>query len=137
MGLVSDGLLIAGALAAAFYCFVLARRVRSLGDLDKGLGSAIASLSHRVGELQVALESAKSAAAAAQSETDAAADRAERAANRLQLLLAATQLDEPRAQGRGAPADEFQFAPRSETPDKAPPRAPGPARHMPRPSELA
>ena len=55
MTLIADGLLIAGALAAAFYCWILSSRVKSLKDLDSGLGAAIAGLSQKVDDMHLSL----------------------------------------------------------------------------------
>lgn len=89
MALIADGLLIAAAIAAAFYCHVLALRLRRLRDMDGGVGAAIAALSGQVEEMRAALAAARAVSgesARALSETTA---RAEIAAGRLELLLAA------------------------------------------------
>ena len=54
MDLIADSLLIGGAIAAAFYCWVLSVRVRSLKDLDKGLGGAIAQSGGLISCLSIA-----------------------------------------------------------------------------------
>ena len=87
MDLVADGLLIAGALAAAFYCWVLSVRVRSLTDLDNGLGAAIATLSGKVDDMQKALEATRDAAGATVLELEEVTERAENAARRLEDLV--------------------------------------------------
>ena len=48
MNAIADGLLIAGAIGVAFYCFVLSRRLTRFTDLDRGVGGAVAMLSSQV-----------------------------------------------------------------------------------------
>jgi len=93
MDLIADALLLAGALSAAFYCWALSRRVKSLNDLDKGVGSAIANLSSQVGEMQTALKATQSVTGASIAEMEELAERAERAAENLRLMLATVQED--------------------------------------------
>lgn len=88
MEIISDGLLLAGTMAAAFYCFVLARRVRGLTDLDTGLGGAITTLSRQVNDMKSSVDVAKQATGASAEELIAMTARAEIAAGRLELLLA-------------------------------------------------
>lgn len=106
MELIADSLLIGGALAAAFYCWILSVRVRGLKDLDKGLGGAIASLSKQVDDMQKTLKAAKSVSETSQHELEELAARAERASDQLRLMLATTQ--ETR---REKPAPEAPRAP--------------------------
>ncbi len=87
MDLIADSLLIGGAVAAAFYCWVLSVRVRSLKDLDKGLGGAIAELSRQVDDMQSTLQAAKSFSESSKSELNQLAVRAERASDQLKGLL--------------------------------------------------
>ena len=88
MEFVADGLLLAGSAAAAFYCFVLARRVRRLTDLDVGLGGAITALSQQVEGMKASVDQAKQVSGASAQEVVAMTARAEIAAGRLELLLA-------------------------------------------------
>jgi len=88
MELIADGLLLAGTTAAAFYCFVLARRIRGLTDLDAGLGGAITALSRQVDDMTSSVNVAKQATGASAKELIAMTARAEIAAGRLELLLA-------------------------------------------------
>ncbi len=99
MELIADALLLLGALAAALYCWVLSKRVKGLGDLDTGLGSAIASLSTQVGEMQTALKATQSATGSTAAEMEELVDRAERATENLKLMLATVQED---SQPKGA-----------------------------------
>lgn len=88
MELIADGLLIAGALAAALYCLVLSRRVSALKNMDSGLGGAIAGLSARVEQTRVSLADTKAATSDMTRNLQNATARAEMAAGRLELLLA-------------------------------------------------
>ena len=96
MDLLADSLLIGGAIAAAFYCWVLSVRVRSLKDLDKGLGGAIAGLSRQVDEMQTTLKAAKSYSETSKSELESLATRAEAASDQLRDLLDQAELSERR-----------------------------------------
>ncbi|MSU91782.1 hypothetical protein GE300_19585 [Rhodobacteraceae bacterium 2CG4] len=88
MELIADGLLIAGALTAALYCWVLARRLTALKSMDKGLGGAIAGLSARVEQTRASLADTKASTSDITRELSALTARAEIAAGRLELLLA-------------------------------------------------
>ncbi len=88
MELIADGLLLAGTAAAAFYCYILARRVRGLTDLDAGLGGAITALSRQVDDMKSSVDIAKKATGASAKELIAMTARAEIATGRLELLLA-------------------------------------------------
>ncbi|MTH36551.1 hypothetical protein GL279_18350 [Paracoccus limosus] len=46
----------------AFFCFVLARRLRKLNDLETGLGGAIAVMTSEIGRLERAIHAAKAEA---------------------------------------------------------------------------
>jgi len=87
MEMIADGLLIAGALTAAFYCWILSSRVKGLTDLDDGLGSAIAALGRQVDELQSALKAVKEDSASAKMELGDATAKAEDVSKRLNLLI--------------------------------------------------
>jgi hypothetical protein len=88
MELIADGLLLAGTTAVAFYCYILARRVRGLTDLDAGLGGAITSLSRQVDDMKSSVNIAKQSTGASAKELIAMTARAEIAAGRLELILA-------------------------------------------------
>ncbi len=87
MGLIADVLLIAGALGAAFYCMILARRIKSLSRLDTGLGGAISALSKQVDEMRASVKIATQASGASMKDLVEVTGRAEIAAGRLELLL--------------------------------------------------
>ena len=46
--MIADVLLVAGALGAGVYCYVLARRLSRFNDLETGVGGAVAVLSAQV-----------------------------------------------------------------------------------------
>lgn len=88
MTFISDILLVFAAMAACFYCYVLAKRLRKLSDLDKGVGGAIALLAIQVDELTRALKSSEKAAQDAANLLENKAQQADLAAQRLELLIA-------------------------------------------------
>lgn len=89
MALIADIFLIAGALAAGFYCLVLSRRLRMFNDLEKGMGGAVAVLSAQVDEMTRALDRAREAAGTSAESLEASTSRAEGVRERLEILLAA------------------------------------------------
>ncbi len=89
MTYLADIFLGAGALAAAFYCMILSRRLTRLTRLDQDLGGAIAVLSKQVDEMTSVLGAAQSAATASTAALDEQTLKAETAAERLELLVAA------------------------------------------------
>ncbi|SEW41357.1 hypothetical protein SAMN04488515_2817 [Cognatiyoonia koreensis] len=106
MVLISDMLLIAGALGAGFYCYILSRRLRRFTDLEKGVGGAVAVLSVQVDELAQSLKSAQSAATGSVATLSDVSDRAEAAARRLELLVASLH-DLPAAAPAAPPENPF------------------------------
>lgn len=96
MDMISDILLMAGALGAGLYCYVLSRRLRRFTDLEKGVGGAVAVLSMQVDDLAKALEKAQGSATVSVSRLAEVSNRAESAARRLELLVASLHdLPEP------------------------------------------
>lgn len=86
----------AGAFGAAFYCYVLARRLREFQTLESGMGGAIAVLSAQVDDMTRALERAQGTAAVSSRSLEALTARGEAAAARMELLLASMHdLPEP------------------------------------------
>jgi outer membrane murein-binding lipoprotein Lpp len=83
MEYISDILLGAGALAAAFYCVILSRKLNRLSGLDQELGTAIAMLSQQVDEMTSVLKSAQTAADGARGELAQMTERAETVAAQL------------------------------------------------------
>lgn len=88
MELIADILLVAGALGAGIYCFVLSRRLRRFNDLEKGVGGAVAVLSAQVDDLTRTLETARTTASTSTESLGGLTDRAENVARRLELLVA-------------------------------------------------
>lgn len=104
MEFIADILLGAGALGAAAYCLVLARRLRGLTRLEGGMGGAIAVLSAQVDELTRALAAARGASDGAVTTLEERTRRAEAAAARIELLLASLHdLPAPPAAGGADP----------------------------------
>lgn len=99
--MIADILLVAGAIGAGFYCFVLARRLARFNDLEKGVGGAVAVLSAQVDDLTKALETAQTTASASTMSLDDMTDRAETVAKRLELLVASMH-DLPEAEAKPA-----------------------------------
>jgi len=85
----SDLLLAAGAIGAAFYCFVLARRLKRFNNLENGVGGAVAVLSAQVDDMTRTLDQARKAAAHSSETLTALTERAEDAARKLELMMAA------------------------------------------------
>jgi len=86
--IVADTLLVAGALGAGVYCFVLARRLSKFNDLETGMGGAVAVLSAQVDDLTKTLQAAQHTANESTTSLDGLTDRAETVAKRLELLVA-------------------------------------------------
>lgn len=105
MTMIADVLLIAGALGAGFYCYVLSRRLRRFTDLEKGVGGAVAVLSAQVDDLTKTLTRAQHTAKTSVTTLDDVSTRAEAAARRLELLVASLH-DLPEAQ---QPVDDAIF----------------------------
>lgn len=128
MELVADILLVAGALGAGFYCYVLAQRLNRFNDLEKGVGGAVAVLSSQVDHLNKALEVAQNSSEGSSAALEALTARAESVAQRLELMMASMH-DVPlgdAAPQRAAPAQAAQPAAQP-APQPAPePPAPGP-----------
>jgi hypothetical protein len=89
--LIIDGLLVAAAAFAGTYCFVLARRVRALKDLDSGIGGAITRMTRALEDARRALEDAKNAGSEEHRDLKQLVSRAETASAQLRVLLAATR----------------------------------------------
>jgi hypothetical protein len=119
MDLIADILLVAGALGAAFYCYVLAGRLKSFSTLETGMGGAIAVLSAQVDDMTRALEQARTAATGSASSLTALTSRAEGVAARLELLVAAMH-DLPQDDNLPPPREPAQMrvAPKGEPEDR-------------------
>ena len=88
MTMIADVLLVAGAMGAALYCYVLARRLRRFTDLEKGVGGAVAVMSAQVDDLTKTLAAAQRAAKSSVVQLDDLSTRAEESRQRLELLVA-------------------------------------------------
>jgi hypothetical protein len=104
--LIIDGLLVAAAAFAGTYCFVLARRVRALGNLDSGIGGAITRMTQALEEARRALEEAKAAGRQEHRDFRQLVARAEIASAQLRVLLAATR-DLPEPEREREPKPEY------------------------------
>ncbi|MCC0062951.1 MAG: hypothetical protein H6895_02535 [Defluviimonas sp.] len=87
MDFIANILLGAGAIGAGIFCLVLSRRLKSLSQLDSGMGGAIAVLSVQVDEMTAALGAAQEAATGSAETLRALTMRAETAAAKLELML--------------------------------------------------
>ena len=110
MTLIADILLIAGALGAAFYCFVLSRRLSRFTSLEDGVGGAIAGLSRQVAEMTEALDRAHGEAKTSAGSLEDSTRRAEAAARKLDLMLAALHDLPAGREESAAPAPEPKAA---------------------------
>lgn len=118
MDMIADILLVAGALGAGLYCFVLARRLTRFTDLEGGVGGAVAVLSAQVDDLTKTLNAAQATAGASTDSLAELTNRAEDVAKRLELLVASMH-DLPQGQPDAA-APQRTAAP---APPAADPRA--------------
>lgn len=126
MQYLSDLLLTAAALGAAAYCVVLSRRLKALGSLEGGMGSAIAVLSSQVDDLSRSLKSAQEAAGRTGGRLDGQTARAEAVARKLELLVASMHDIEDPAAADPLPAQAtFRAAAAARSPAPAP-RPPSP-----------
>ena len=117
MEFISDILLVAGAIGAGAYCFVLARRLNRFNDLEIGMGGAVAVLSAQVDDLTRTLQAARQTADNSTQSLLGVTERAEEVARRLELLVAAMH---------DLPAQGVVLPPHSAAPAVAPAHEPGP-----------
>lgn len=89
MTMIADILLVAGALGAGVYCFVLARRLAKFNDLEAGVGGAVAVLSAQVDDMTRTLKAAQQTAGKSAAKLEELTGRAEGVSKRLELMLAA------------------------------------------------
>ncbi|WP_353143163.1 hypothetical protein [Paracoccus sp. (in: a-proteobacteria)] len=97
MAQISQLSLIAFTIGLSGFCFVLARRLRKLNDLETGLGGAIAVMTSEIGRLEKSILFAKSEAISATQSLSKEIERAkqERAFWMLQQKFAETGLPRP------------------------------------------
>ena len=136
MDLLMNGLLMAATVFAGGYCWILARRVRDLKALDKGLGGAIVTLTRQIELARTTLEEARSSSRDTGRELSQLVARADGAAGQLRILLAAA----PPAPAP-APAQAVAEPPAPRTvqpaePEEAPAPTP-PMGDLPKPRALA
>lgn len=84
----SDILLGAGALGAAIYCMVLARRLKRFSTLENGVGGAVAVLSAQVDDMTRTLDAARKAAGESSRTLSELTQRAEASARKLEIMMA-------------------------------------------------
>lgn len=106
MSLIADILLLAAALGAAVYCYVLAGRLRRFTTLETGMGGAIAVLSGQVDEMTRALEKAQLVAGQSGQRLAVLTSRAEELSTRLELMVASMH-DIPTATAAKAGAGRY------------------------------
>ncbi len=104
MTLIADILLAAGAIGAAFYCFVLGQRLRKFNDLEKGMGGAVAVLSAQVDDLEKTLAAARKSADGSTRDLERLTARAEDVRRQLELQIAALHDVVPAPSSAPAPA---------------------------------
>ncbi|WP_437436423.1 hypothetical protein [Ruegeria arenilitoris] len=129
MELIADILLVAGALGAGLYCFVLSRRLKRFTDLEKGVGGAVAVLSTQADELKKSLGAAREASDQSGEVLKELTQRAESVAQRLELMMASMHDVVPSEDKAAMPTEpEPGESPEkeSETPEEAA-EAPAPA----------
>lgn len=115
MEMIADILLVAGALGAGLYCFVLARRLARFNDLEAGVGGAVAVLSAQVDDLTKTLVNAQSVSASSTETLDSLTERAEGVAKRLELMVASMHdLPDPVARDDTGTPDPVSAAPETE-----------------------
>lgn len=102
MDIITDGLLIAGALFAGIYCYVLGQRLRTLRDLRSGVGGAIVGMTRALEDARRTLDEAKATSRESNQELRDLIGRAESVAGQLRILLAATRDLPPVTAGDGA-----------------------------------
>lgn len=103
METIADVLMVAGAGAAAFYCFVLSRRLTAFQSSGGEIGAAVTALSVKVDSLTETLQQAQSAARASSADLSKLTERAEKAAQSLELMMASLH-DVPEANESRVPA---------------------------------
>jgi hypothetical protein len=99
MELIADFLLVFGALGAAFYCFILGRKLNRFNSLEKGVGGAVAVLSAQVDDLERTLDVAQKIALKSSSSLMDLTGRAEEISRQLELQMASLH-DVPGTEGK-------------------------------------
>lgn len=140
MDVLMDGLLTAATLFAGGYCWVLARRVRDLKSLDRGLGGAIVTLTRQVELARTTLEEAQSSSRETRRELGQLIDRADSATAALKLSLAGVGRTAPRTTVAEAAGPVLAASEDARPAAAALPRVPAPGRaensELPKPRSL-
>ncbi len=124
MTLIADIFLVAGALGASVYCYVLAQRLKRFNDLENGVGGAVAVMSAQVDDMTKTLNAARETTGKSNDALEELTKRAEEAAKRLELMLASLH-DLPSE----APPPMAQVAPAGAEPKNPMPNGPMFVRH--------
>jgi hypothetical protein len=109
MELIADLLLIGAALGAAFYCFILSRRLSKLNSAEGGIGQAIATLSEQVERLEHTLDGSRDRAETVDRQLRATIERAEE----IEATLSAAVASPPVRHTTKAPAQRIDGQPAS------------------------
>jgi len=123
--LIADILLVAGALGAGLYCFVLSRRLKRFTDLEKGVGGAVAVLSSQADELKKSLDAARDSSEQSGAVLKEQTQRAEAVAQRLELMMASMHDVVPAEEKPAKPVEPEPVETVEESPAK--PEEPGEA----------
>lgn len=108
MDLMADILLVAGAMGAGFYCFVLSKRLNKFNNLEKGVGGAVAVLSAQVEDLNKSLLSAQAASTGSNNALIELTGRAEAVSQRLELIMASMHDVSDPSSKPDSPGETFQ-----------------------------
>lgn len=112
MDYLADLLLGLGALGAAFYCFILSRRLRKFNNLRNGMGGAVAVLSAQVDDMTRTLEQARQSAEESARQLAELTARAEGSARNLELMMASLHdMPEDTARQRAEARNETRHMP--------------------------
>ena len=103
LALLSDALLLAGTAALAGWCWILARRLRAMGEAPSSgprdvVPDAVARLESRLAELDAAINASATRLSDRTAAVEAANDRADDRIGRMEMLLASLEdLEEEQA----------------------------------------
>ncbi len=113
MAFIADLLLIAAAIGAAFYCFVLSRRLSALNSAEGGIGQAIKTMSEQVSRLEQVLDGSRQRAEDLERRLNAAIERAESLEPRIPEAVPAPSVSlaraSPKATGQRAETQPASF----------------------------
>ncbi|MEM8935800.1 MAG: hypothetical protein AAGC77_05280 [Pseudomonadota bacterium] len=87
MGLVTDFLLLAASGAACFYCWVLAKRIKTLTNAEEGFGAGVVALTQSADEMKTAITETKTSAEQTAAQLEALVKDADERARVLKELL--------------------------------------------------